>query len=542
MEIVCNQNRAYEWVKEDKCFFKGYIFEPELETFLESEDAIKYIERCESFEEFTRMLKRIRGMFAIVYRYKDEVWGAVDHVASFPLYYYYEGDVISDEVDEIIRLRGLDKNNYNSKRILELFETSYVAFDNTVYDEIKSIQCGQAIRISREGLFKEFYYTHMRDSVMRSKQDTVIELDRIANEVVKETLAWVGDRRIVLSLSGGYDSRFLACLLKKNGAQNVLCYCYGAKGSREMVVSQKVAKALGYEWCFVEYDYKKSGNEILQLYNQYYQFETNHDHLPHTQTLWAIEELRRKGILYDSDVFMTGLTNDCQSGNYIVSREIGQKYKFDNEGVAKYIVNRRFKRIPIVEEVSKLLIDENKDYLQKQKINVCNYQTFAEAANCLEFVNVNDKHYLKMAKVYEYYNYKWLAPLLNKQLIDYWYSVEPDLKRGQAIFEEYLMNNLLNAYNLAERKKAPSITKKHRKVVYTIARMMAKLCWPCGIPLKRKTDVTNWSSFEVLLYKRIANKKMIFEKAEAIRLLEGIYYLESIYGKNWYGRIEKYLE
>ena len=57
----------------------------------------------------------------------------------------------------------------------------------------------------------------------------------------------------LIRLSGGNDSRLIACLCKKFGLDNVTCFTYGREDSFEVAISKKVASALGYMWYFVEY-------------------------------------------------------------------------------------------------------------------------------------------------------------------------------------------------------------------------------------------------------------------------------------------------
>jgi hypothetical protein len=60
-------------------------------------------------------------------------------------------------------------------------------------------------------------------------------------------------RRLVVSLSGGADSRLIAGMLKRHGVKDVLCFSYGLPGNSETVASEAVARALGYDLRYIPY-------------------------------------------------------------------------------------------------------------------------------------------------------------------------------------------------------------------------------------------------------------------------------------------------
>lgn len=67
----------------------------------------------------------------------------------------------------------------------------------------------------------------------------------------------IGNREIVVPLSGGLDSRTIVYYLKKLGCKNVICLSYGRKSSFEVKISKQVAERLGYKWILCEYTAQK---------------------------------------------------------------------------------------------------------------------------------------------------------------------------------------------------------------------------------------------------------------------------------------------
>lgn len=151
------------------------------------------------------------------------------------------------------------------------------------------------------------------------------------------------DRPIVLSLSGGYDSRFVACMLKERGAKNVYCYTYGDKSSFEVGQSKKVAEALGYQWKCVTYtdeDVAAQIDEAGQIYiNTCYQ----HDFTTYLQNYIAVKRLHEENWFPTNAVFLTGLCHDMPTGEYQME-EKDVHDPISAVGAAHFVMDRRFVR------------------------------------------------------------------------------------------------------------------------------------------------------------------------------------------------------
>ena len=78
------------------------------------------------------------------------------------------------------------------------------------------------------------------------------KLDRIYEDTFSRLISWLDGRQAVIPLSGGYDSRLIALMLKELGYNNVLCFTYNTGGAKwEVDISRRVAKNLGFCWHYV---------------------------------------------------------------------------------------------------------------------------------------------------------------------------------------------------------------------------------------------------------------------------------------------------
>lgn len=128
-------------------------------------------------------------------------------------------------------------------------------------------------------------------------------------------LGTIAGRPVLLPLSSGYDSRLIACLCRKFGLRDVVCFTYGRRDSFEVEVSRQVAERLGYEWHYVEYT-SETWRRFLEspAFDDYCAFSGNLTANPHFQDFPAVMELRRRGVLREGMVVLPGHVGDMGGG------------------------------------------------------------------------------------------------------------------------------------------------------------------------------------------------------------------------------------
>ncbi|MCR2046962.1 asparagine synthase-related protein [Acetatifactor muris] len=539
-EIICNKNRGYKWTNKKGIYFKGYLQAENGEVW-RSEEAIEQLYNIDSFEKFRKYLQKIYGVFAIIIEHGSEIWLASDVAGSIPLYYTDDLKVVADDVDAIIK----SDNNYDeldSLRAFELYATSYVGYNNTVYKRIKQIQIGSVCRIKNNSAIETSYYVHAGNVSDRSEETAIQELDERTQAMMKRIIAAAEGRTVVISLSGGYDSRYVACSLKDNGVDDVICYTYGREGSFEVEQSRKVANALGYKWYNVQYN----DSEIRELIHEdgYLDYSNRPDYITYLQNYYAVNRLKETGMLPDNAVFITGLCNDMPTGFYIPDSKRAEQFGFSNEGAAEYNVRQRFVKFSITEEAERKYKSDILKFLQGMGISVKDYESFVSALDCIETSGFHTHCYLNMNAVHGYFGYEWLLPCWDHDMLTYWYSLSPKLRIGQYLYEKYITEHLGRKYGVGTKKhlnlSAPTpFLDKMKRICGGI---LVRIAYPLGIPLKRNTDVNNFAVFEVALYKAISQKKAIKADRAGIILLLTIFMMEKRYGKTWYRDIKRYLK
>lgn len=539
MKIICNNNKGYKWTDKNGVFFKGFIFD-ENRNVLKEEDAIGFFSSITSFDDFINRLASIEGCFSIIINKEDETWAAVDIERTMPIYYSIDLDIIADDAEIIRKYKKIPKRDISTMGCLEMYGAIYVSYENTTYDQIKQIDYRNAICIKNKKVDTTIYYSDRTPIKKWDREAALKEMRTKYENAVKRALSVVGDRTIILSLSGGYDSRCLACTLKNLGFNKVVCLAYGDRNSFEIGVSKKVADALGYPWHCIEY----SAEDQLSIFKdkEFTDYATEHDYTIYLQNYVAIKKAKEQGIIPspEESVFMVGLINDVTVGHYTPTEEEARSYGLNDDGLAEFIVRDGFARFELRKDVDKYFHNLVLNSINKYNTHVTDYQSFVTAWDDLNLGRGHSRNYPKMNMIHEFFGYEWVMPLMDRELMSFWRSIPVEMRQNHNLFAEFVTERLASEYGVGQKKI--EITNEAKTLRNYIKRKLGgcavRIFYPFGIPLKRKTDINNFAPLEVALYKRIKQKRAIKPTRAGIRHLMDVYFMERRYGYDWYKKIK----
>jgi asparagine synthase (glutamine-hydrolysing) len=243
----------------------------------------------------------------------------------------------------------------------------------------------------------------------------------------------------VVPLSGGLDSRIIVAMLKRLGAEDVICFTYGKKGNREAEISRQVAEALGYRWYFVEYTKEKLydgyHSRAISVYKIY---SSNLTSLPHTQDFLAVKELKEEGKIPENAVFVPGHTGDMISGGHIpLDYDQHQSYTFD-----KFLIDILKKHYSLWKWNTTELGPLFKDRVWKSvgDIPVYSNESCANAIELFDFSERQAKYIVNSVRVYEFFGFQWRIPLWDVELIDFFLQVPVSYRIHQLLYKNYAKN------------------------------------------------------------------------------------------------------
>ncbi len=172
--------------------------------------------------------KMLRGMFAIaIWQEKEKKLTLVrDRFGIKPLYYAFVKNVFYfGSETKVINTLGVDKNLDNKSIKNYLVNGILENNNNTMFENVKTLEPGTILSINNKGLTKETYWSVHNYSYQKIKKNEIYEsLRDKLDEVIK--LHLLSDVNVGLTLSSGIDSQILLKYLLKFKTE-VTSYTYG---------------------------------------------------------------------------------------------------------------------------------------------------------------------------------------------------------------------------------------------------------------------------------------------------------------------------
>ena len=428
---------GYEWYQKNDIWVKGYFFD-ENAIYYKNEKLLEYFEGVNTYEEFKIKLQSANGLFSVVIKIGNSHLISVDKLRTFPLFYYIHNNklIISDNSFWI-----KDKYNLNiSEESQEEFKIAGYTTDNTtLIKDIFQIEASEAILFDNDANIKEksFFYSYMTKDVFsceydKLSQDFLAILDKSTKRLIKT----LNNQTVVIPLSGGYDSRLVAALLKKHNYENVICFTYGNADSFEVSISEKVAKSLGYEWHFIEYTEELIGNYTQNDdFVEYYKFAFNNTACFLLQDYFAVRYLTDNKLIPKDSIIITGHSGDLLAGSQISSKI---RYSSDEKKMKELIYEHTYKLAKV---------KNKKTYLNKINIDIDSGYSYSIVDNY--FINRKIARFIiNSHRIYEFFGYEHRLPLWDDELTEFFRRVPYEYKQYPYLYEEVLLNTLFKDYNI----------------------------------------------------------------------------------------------
>ncbi len=311
----------------------------------------------------------------------------------------------------------------------EFLLAGFVTGRDTLYPNVKQIQAGEYLEAQASNgqiqLKTSRYYRfwHTEPGVC-DKTELLEQLQDATISAMRRLIQKAAGRRIVIPLSGGYDSRLVATMLKKLGYDNVLCFTYGVSGNKEAEYSRKIAKALGFDWAFVEYstDLWREAWRTLEA-EIYRENAANHTSLPHVQDWLAVKTLVERKKITSDDLIVPGHTGDFVAGGHI-PRFVFARELHTEEQLLRALVKDHLSNIPKQEIY---FLGEDRLY-KRLKCRIASKfdNTAAGVANLYEMWDWQErqaKYIINSVRVYDQFELDWWLPLWDLEFVKFWEAV-----------------------------------------------------------------------------------------------------------------------
>ena len=466
-KINLQYNKGFKWNHSENIHSKGYLFDKE-DSLYQGENLNIYF-NCKSEENFKNKITMANGSFAIVFQNSSKLWIGVDRLRSIPLFYTLQNNIfyISDSacwIKDELNLKEIDSTSEQ-----EFLLTGYVTGKDTLFTEIKQIQAGEYLIVKEANnkitIKNNRYYRYFHKDFFTDSKDKLFDkLDNISGNYIKRLIKSVKGKTIVIPLSGGYDSRYIAAMLKKLDYKNVICFSYGEKSFCESEISKKVADKLGYKWYFIEYTKIKwrewfNSKEM----KEYLKYGNNLTSLAHLQDWPAVYELKKNKKIPNDSIFVPGHSGDLLGGSWTPKPVDTSKIDYNLKDISDYLFKRHYCLFDLKDEHKKSLF-LNRIKEEQSILEISNVENFVSLSDCWNIANRQAKFIVNSVRVYEFFGFGWHIPLWDSELMDFWSRVPLKYRINKELYDEYLFERLFKECDISFIKNESKKIKKSKSL------------------------------------------------------------------------------
>ena len=268
------------------------------------------------------LLRGLDGHWALVAVGPGRAFAAVDRVRSIPLIWARDGESILVDQDGG-RLAGrlnLTPEDVDRDAALSIALAGYTIGNDTLYSRVRQIGPGEFVLVEQPGETRSgryYQWTPWRPEA-GSPADFAAPLSLLHERLIDKLVESARGRRILVPLSAGLDSRFIASGLREAGYRDVVCFAYGLPGNRDAHVSRLVAERLGYPWRFVPY--RNAAMRRAFAGQDHARYKASADSLTgvhFSQDYLALDALIADGVADPESIVVNGQTGDFITGNHV---------------------------------------------------------------------------------------------------------------------------------------------------------------------------------------------------------------------------------
>ncbi len=400
--------------------------------------------------EIQEITNSMTGNFAIVVETDDWIFGLVDRIAGFQIFYRNTptGCILSNSPRRLLS-EGQERFTSDLSSITELKMAGYLTNNKTMDKNIFYLCAGEMLLCNKKShRYKINNYFKFYSPRVREKSDALLikELDDVTNLIIQRNIKDSHGKTIWVPLSGGLDSRLIVCKLKQLGCDNFRTYSYGVPGNFDALRAKKIASILGVQWEFISTTPLEAREYFLsQDRKEYWTFSDCMSVVPNLHGMFALKKLIESGQMKPGDVVINGQSGDFVTGQHI---PILKKSSANNEVLINNILKKHYslREDMCEEEMSiELMRDKIKESLGEHQ-NVTSYQELAKSYEYWEWKERQTKRVVNGQHNYDYFKLNWELPLWDLEYLEFWVDLPLHQKIDRRLFVKYL--NEMNFYNL----------------------------------------------------------------------------------------------
>ncbi len=426
LQFLFSDTVVFPWCVEGNSRFRGFVYDP-MGNRLEGKSALEFI-RNDIRKNYPRFPLNWNGHFSAVIEDEDECWVIADQIGSFPIYYFQSGNDWSIADDARMIAKAHDIELKGDLLHFELF--SICPQNETCFNGIHQLLAGEVMLLNNGAL-----QLMEQGSIAQGSSAQHTDLTQTWNGVVDRLIQSANPRKWIVPLSGGWDSRLILCSLLEREVKNVVTYTYGTSSSFEVITAKGIAEELNVEWHFIEYS-----NEVLQSFwsddvQSFFKRESRGSLSIQEQELFALKDLKKKGIIRNDDVIIPGYCGDLLAGSYTMPDERNDS-PFDRNRAEQWLHARHLSFLG-----DSKIYDEARELIFSQ-LFIQPFETMGEWNSVYEkwFTQQKvSKYVLSGLRSFEEVGIEWRMPLWDRDWMDLWYSQSLQVRWNRIKFKHWAL-------------------------------------------------------------------------------------------------------
>ncbi len=514
--LLLEHQGGFAWHRGSGICVKGYAFDG-AGRYREADGLLGYFLLEPDGKTFPERLREANGCFAVIVETDRRFLAAVDPVRSIPLFYAVQDGrfLIGDDVYAIQReLGGSVETDPVSRE--EVLRVGYATGPRTKDPRIRQIEAGEWVAWDKGSARAEtgVYFSHAHGDYTDKSEETLLnELDALTARWTDRLIRSAGGRRMAIPLSGGYDSRYIACALKRARYDNVVCYSYGAPASFEWRTAREVASRLGYPIHVVEYS-GRNWRAALESprFMEYCRLAAQRCAIPNIQDLSARLQLESTGAVRPDDILIPGFCGDLQGGSYVPDGALsGRGAALMEEGIARYLYRYLFtlRRTAATPEMREAIEGRIREYTDRFPIR--DIQDYCSVLEDWFTRHKVARFVVNALRTHELFGNEWRLPLWDQELLAWWYRIPLMHRAGSRLYHRYLFERLFEPMGVAFRRRSWSDRAQSAPCSRVCSAMVSGAKWilrrTCPGRLRKHNDIDAFDAASRLLLRQMPRQR-----------------------------------
>ncbi len=439
-------NKGFRWYQTAGIYVKGYLTD-KADRYYSDKKLLEYFKDIHNYIDLEERVKYASGVFSVIVDTDDNnCYIAADTIRSFPLFYLREGKhwIISDDAYHLAGLQSVPQLNPSACK--EFLATGYVTGNETLIKGIRQVQAGEILNLGNRDIRQKFYFSFHTPGVLEYDYNERREKSiKLFDNAFEKFISSLNGRTVLVSLSGGYDSRLIAVMLKKYNYHNVICMTYGRENNPDMLLATKVAEKLDFRLLKIIYDENMIRGFPDNDFVEFYRYSSNLTSMFFLQDYFAARHIKEKALIPDDTVVALGHSGDFLGGSQLNKhgnvfseesyRELANRIFF-----TKYIYKRPHGSLKekIIQRIEKSLQEK---YTDDNSLAYSIHEDW-------DFKEKLAKFNFNSANTYTFFGYEFRFPFWDTDLIEFFRDLPLEARINKYLYNDVLISHYFDPYKL----------------------------------------------------------------------------------------------